>query len=168
MIVRKNSHHSLVWMELQNPKRRAMFLAKLPNHDVSQTLQHAPCWTHTHSNLMMLFSLTFWFIRAGFMMLGYLLPSSKCLHHGIMVCQQQWLLGVDHYSALLLPVTSVWEYIDHLLWTMYLIWCCIAVLLAHSLNHYFLQLALTKIMALPIQYEKLLLIKKISHIFVYM
>ena len=41
-IVRKNSHQPRVWMELQDPKGRAMFPAKLLSHTASLTLRHTP------------------------------------------------------------------------------------------------------------------------------
>ena len=39
-----------VWMELKEPKGRAMFPAKLPSHKVSLILHHTPCMTQAQSN----------------------------------------------------------------------------------------------------------------------
>ena len=47
---------------------------------------------------------------------------------GAIVRRQQELLVVHRYPALLLPVTRIRECLDHLLWAIYLVRCCIAVL----------------------------------------
>ena len=53
---------------------------------------------------------------------------------GAIVRRQQELLCVHRYPAHLLPLTWVRGCIDHLLRTIYLVWCCIAVLVAPPLD----------------------------------
>ena len=76
-------------------------------------------------------------------------PSSKCFHHwrpspsaaGTSCC-------IHRNLALLLPVTWISKCLDHLLWTIYLVWCCIAVLGVPSLDRYSLQLVLKVILVI--------------------
>ena len=62
---------------------------------------------------------------------------------GAIVRRQQELLVVHRYPALLLPVTWIWECLDHIMWTIYVAWCCVALLWVPSLDRYSLQLVLT-------------------------
>ena len=107
---------------------KSMFPAKLPSHTVSLILQHTPCWTQAPKKLndpiLLDILITQCRIHRAWLLNTHL---QSALIIGAIVRRQQELLVVHRYPSLL-PVTWIQECLDHLMWTIYLVWCCIAVL----------------------------------------
>ena len=104
-----------VWMELKDPKGIAMFPAKLPilQHTNSATYSlHDP--SPKQLNDPILLDILISQCRIHWALLSHTHLQSAFII-GAIVRRQQELLVLHHYPALLLPMTWVKECLDHLL-----------------------------------------------------